>query len=103
MGRALGDVMVERGENYRAIAGGWSGAADFLDHWRQTGVVIGSPSWMAPEQAQGRETTPAADVFSWGATVVFAATGRFPFGEGRPDAAIYRVVHEEPDLSGVDP
>lgn len=69
----------------------------------QTGMVVGSPSWMAPEQAQGREATPAVDVFSWGATVAFAATGRFPFGEGRPDAVIYRVVHEEPDLSGVDP
>ena len=69
----------------------------------QTGVVVGSPSWMAPEQAQGGETTPAVDVFSWGATVAFAATGRFPFGEGRPDAVIYRIVHEEPDLSGVDP
>ena len=43
------------------------------------------------------------DVFSWGATVAFAATGQSPFGEGRPDAVIYRVVHEEPDLSGVDP
>jgi serine/threonine protein kinase len=69
----------------------------------QTGVIVGSPSWMSPEQAQGRETTPAVDVFAWGATVAFAATGRFPFGEGRPDAVIYRVVHEDPDLSGVDP
>lgn len=67
----------------------------------QTGVVVGSPSWMAPEQAQGRETTPAVDVFSWGATVAFAATGKSPFGEGRPEVLVYRVVHEEPDLSGV--
>ena len=69
----------------------------------QTGLVVGSPSWMAPEQAQGGAVTPAADVFSWGATVAYASTGRFPFGEGRPDAIIYRVVHEEPDLSGVEP
>jgi serine/threonine protein kinase len=69
----------------------------------QTGAVVGSPSWMAPEQAQGSATTSAADVFSWGATVAFAATGRQPFGEGRPDAVIYRVVHEEPDLAGLDP
>jgi serine/threonine protein kinase len=68
----------------------------------QTGAVVGSPSWMAPEQAQGRDTTAAVDVFSWAATVAFAATGRQPFGEGRPDAVIYRVVHEEPDLTGVD-
>ena len=68
----------------------------------QSGVIVGSPAWMAPEQAQGRESTPAVDVFSWGATVAFAATGRSPFGEGRPEAIIYRVVHEEPDLGGVD-
>ena len=69
----------------------------------QTGAVVGSPSWMAPEQAQGRECGPAVDVFSWGATVAFAATGRLPFGEGRPEAVVYRVVHEEPDLAGIDP
>ena len=40
---------------------------------------------------------------SWGATVAFAATGRMPFGEGRPEAVVYRVVHEEPDLGGIDP
>jgi serine/threonine protein kinase len=68
----------------------------------QTGAIVGSPSWMAPEQAQGRETTPAVDVFSWGATMAFAATGRQPFGEGRPEAVMYRVVHEEPDLAGID-
>ena len=68
----------------------------------QSGVILGSPAWMAPEQAQGRESTSAVDVFSWGATVAFAATGRSPFGEGRPEAIIYRVVHEEPDLGGVD-
>jgi serine/threonine protein kinase len=69
----------------------------------QTGAVVGSPSWMAPEQAQGRDCGPSVDVFSWGATVAFAATGRQPFGEGRPEAVVYRVVHEEPDLDGIDP
>lgn len=69
----------------------------------QTGIVLGSPSWMAPEQAVGRQITPAIDVFSWGATVAFAATGRSPFGEGRSDAVLYRVVHESPDLEGLDP
>ena len=68
----------------------------------QTGSIVGSPSWMAPEQAQGRTITAAVDVFSWGATVAFAATGRQPFGEGRPEAVMYRVVHEEPDLAGID-
>jgi serine/threonine protein kinase len=69
----------------------------------QTGLTIGSPSWMAPEQATGQSGSVATDVFSWGATVAFANTGRSPFGEGRPDAVLYRVVHEPPDLVGLDP
>ena len=49
------------------------------------GGIIGSPGWMAPEQALGyAAASPAIDVFSWGATVAYAATGRSPFGEGRP-------------------
>jgi len=68
----------------------------------RSGIIIGSPAWMAPEQATGRDTTPAVDVFAWGATVAFAATGRSPFGDGRPEGILYRVVHEEPDLNGVE-
>jgi serine/threonine protein kinase len=92
-------LMGERGP--KIVDFGISVAADGTS-LTQTGAVVGSPSWMAPEQAQGRDTTAAIDVFSWAATVTFAATGRQPFGEGRPDAVIYRVVHEEPDLAGVD-
>ena len=69
----------------------------------QTGLMVGSPTWMAPEQAIGRGGTAATDVFSWGATVAFAGTGRSPYGEGRPEAVLYRVVHEPPDLVGLDP
>ena len=68
----------------------------------QTGLMVGSPSWMAPEQATGQSGSVATDVFSWGATVAFASTGRSPFGEGRPDAVLYRVVHEPPDLAGLE-
>ena len=68
----------------------------------RTGLSLGSPSWMAPEAARGAATSEATDVFSWGGVVAFAATGRPPFGEGRPEAVLYRVVHEDPDLSGLD-
>lgn len=93
-------LMGERGP--KIVDFGISVAADGTS-LTQTGAVVGSPSWMAPEQAQGRSASAAVDVFSWGATMVFAATGRQPFGDGRPDAVIYRVVHEEADVSGVDP
>lgn len=67
----------------------------------RTGHVVGSAAWMSPEQASGKEVTPAADVFAWASVMVYAATGRNPFGEGAPAAILYRVVHHEPDLSGV--
>ncbi|WP_055714065.1 serine/threonine-protein kinase [Streptomyces torulosus] len=79
-------------------------AADDTRHTR-TGGVIGSPGYMAPEQAAGGISSEPGDVFSLGATLVYAATGKGPFlhpGEN-PSAAqlLYRIVHEEPALHGV--
>ncbi len=64
----------------------------------RTGMALGTPGWMAPEQVQGRPCGPAADVFSWALVVGFAASGHSPFGKGPADALFYRVVHEDPDL-----
>ncbi|MFJ5808570.1 serine/threonine-protein kinase [Streptomyces sp. NPDC093093] len=65
------------------------------------GLVIGSPAFMAPEQALGRAVTPATDVFALGALAVYAIGGTPPFGDDPGPTALYRTVHEEPDLSGV--
>ncbi|HUA28413.1 MAG TPA: serine/threonine-protein kinase [Streptosporangiaceae bacterium] len=65
-----------------------------------TGMRVGSPQFMAPEQVRGAAVTPAADVFALGALACFAATGRAPFGEGEPAAVLYRVLHHEADLGG---
>lgn len=62
---------------------------------------IGTPGFMSPEQVTGARIGPASDVFSLGAVLAFAATGRGPFGAGQLEAVIYRVVHGEPDLTGV--
>ncbi len=62
------------------------------------GLVVGSPGFMSPEQAVGDEVGPPSDVFSLGAVLAFAATGRGPFGEGsRPELA-YRLVYGQPSL-----
>ncbi|GLZ09471.1 hypothetical protein Acsp03_69370 [Actinomadura sp. NBRC 104412] len=66
-----------------------------------TGMAVGSPGFIAPEQARGEATGPAADVFSLGAVLVHAATGRGPYGDGPPHVLIYRAVHEAPRLDGV--
>ena len=56
----------------------------------RTGIVVGSPGFMSPEQAEGRPVGPSSDIFSLGAVLTFAATGEGPFGEGHSGAAVPR-------------
>ncbi|MFC0439678.1 protein kinase [Kutzneria buriramensis] len=67
-----------------------------------TGTHLGSAAYMAPEQAIGGAVGPAADVFALGSLLGYALTGAPPFGEGRADAVVYRVVHEPPELATID-
>jgi len=67
----------------------------------RTGLVVGSPGFMSPEQAEGREVGPPSDIFSLGAVLAFAATGHGPFGAGSTPALVYRVVHSLPSLDHV--
>jgi WD40 repeat protein len=67
----------------------------------QTGLVMGSPGFMSPEQAEGRGVGPPTDVFSLGAVLTFAATGEGPFGSGSLAAIIYRIVHGAPEVDKV--
>ncbi|MFI0479984.1 serine/threonine-protein kinase [Actinomadura sp. 9N215] len=64
--------------------------------------AVGTPAYMAPEQVSGQDVGAAADVFAWGATLTFAATGRPPFGSDSIPAVMYRVLHYDPDLGGLD-
>ena len=65
------------------------------------GTIVGSPGFMSPEQTRGHELTAATDVFSLGTVLAYAATGQNPFGSGPEHALLYRIAHDEPDLSGV--
>ncbi|MFC5750140.1 protein kinase domain-containing protein [Actinomadura rugatobispora] len=66
----------------------------------QAGSVLGTPAYMSPEHVNGG-VSAASDVFSLGGVLVFAATGKGPFGSGPADALLYRVVRSEPVLDGV--
>ncbi|WP_159061528.1 serine/threonine-protein kinase, partial [Streptomyces europaeiscabiei] len=66
-----------------------------------TGVSIGTPAFMSPEQAAGKPVTPASDIFALGQVAAFAARGSGAYGDGPSHAVLYRIVHEEPDLSGL--
>ena len=67
----------------------------------QTGMVMGTPGYLAPEVIEGRPSSAASDVHSWGATVAYAATGRPPYGTGSFETIFFRVISGRPDLTGV--
>lgn len=77
-------------------------ATDGTASLTSTGVSIGSPGYMSPEQILGKGVTGAADVFSLGAVLAYAATGQPPFPGDSSAALLYKVVHEEPRLDGLD-
>ncbi|MDQ2728675.1 MAG: serine/threonine protein kinase, partial [Actinomycetota bacterium] len=61
----------------------------------QAGTVVGTPMWMAPEQARGEPTGPASDVFSLAATLTYAATGAGPYGPGPAAVVMARAARNE--------
>ncbi|GAA2457511.1 hypothetical protein GCM10010191_91580 [Actinomadura vinacea] len=61
--------------------------------------VVGTPSYMAPEQVNDTELGTAVDMFAWASTMLFAATGRHSFGNDTISAVFHRILHYEPDLS----
>ncbi|MDI3388030.1 serine/threonine-protein kinase [Streptomyces sp. B-S-A8] len=65
-----------------------------------TGVALGTPAYMAPEQATGGDITPALDVFALGLVLHYAATGTHAYGEGPSQAILHRIVANEPQLDG---
>ncbi|MBT2417207.1 serine/threonine-protein kinase [Streptomyces sp. ISL-22] len=88
----------------RVIDFGISRAAEFAaqDVLTQTGRVMGTPPFMSPEQfSSPQDVGPAADIFSLGSVVAYAATGRGPFDSPSPYETAIRVVDGDPELDGV--
>ncbi|WP_170177496.1 serine/threonine-protein kinase [Thermomonospora umbrina] len=77
------------------------GLARALEATTTSGPVMGTPAYLAPEQLSGRRVTPAADVFAWAATVVYAATGRPPFEGATMAALLHQILRGRPRLDGV--
>ncbi|MFB4283015.1 protein kinase [Nonomuraea sp. MTCD27] len=65
-------------------------------------MVVGTPSYMPPEQIMGHTVGPAADMFSWASAMIFAASGRAPFGSDTMPAVINRVLNQQPDLGALE-
>uniref|UniRef100_A0AAU2VPS2 Serine/threonine protein kinase n=1 Tax=Streptomyces sp. NBC_00008 TaxID=2903610 RepID=A0AAU2VPS2_9ACTN len=86
----------------RLIDFGIARAIDATASLTSTGVSVGSPGYMAPEQIRGQEISGAADVFSLGAVLAYAATGAAPFLGDSSAVLLYKVVHEEPELGDLE-
>ena len=69
----------------------------------KTGLVMGTPGYLAPEVIEGGASSGASDVHSWGATIAYAATGRQPFGSGTYQTIFFRVLEGKAELDGVPP
>jgi eukaryotic-like serine/threonine-protein kinase len=65
------------------------------------GYVVGTPPFMSPEQAKGHPVGPASDIFSLGAVLCLAATGRPPFGDDDSVVVLYRIAHEPPAIDAI--
>jgi eukaryotic-like serine/threonine-protein kinase len=77
------------------------GIARLIDASTITSGLIGTPSFIAPEQLAGARPTSAVDIFGWAVTMIFAATGRLAFGGDSVMAVMMRIMNEAPDVTGV--
>jgi serine/threonine-protein kinase len=66
------------------------------EHLTRTGIIMGTPSYMAPEQARGKPVDLRADVYSTGAVLYYAITGRRPFDSEDPTSTISMVLTQDP-------
>ena len=91
-------IMAEDGP--RIIDFGIARAADATS-LTSSGVLIGTFSFMSPEQAHGERLGPESDVFSLGSVLAYAATGHGPFDSATVPAIIHRIVTQPPDLGSL--
>ncbi|MCY7344561.1 MAG: serine/threonine protein kinase, partial [Pseudonocardia sp.] len=90
-----GNVMVMAGDHAKLGDFGLASLAGDSD-LTMTGEVVGTPAYMAPEQASGEDAGPPADLWGLGATLYFAVEGIAPFGGGSSMSTMLAVVNAPP-------
>jgi eukaryotic-like serine/threonine-protein kinase len=88
----------------KVIDFGIAKAVEATSHHTRTQEMVGTLAYMSPERFApdaDQQLSPAADIFAWGAVVVYAATGRNPFAGDSPAATAGRILTQPPQLAGV--
>ncbi|GIH68007.1 serine/threonine protein kinase [Sphaerimonospora thailandensis] len=67
----------------------------------RTGVLVGSPGWISPEEYSGDDVGLPSDIYGWALLLVFASTGRQPFGTGRPEVIATRIMTSDPETDAL--
>jgi eukaryotic-like serine/threonine-protein kinase len=89
------NVLVQRDGGVRLVDFGVA-SLEGAPHVAASGLAIGSPSYVAPEQARGESSGPAADMWALGATMYFAVEGEPPFEKSTLTGTLAAVVNEDP-------
>lgn len=87
-----GNVLFDEDGNPHLADFGIATTRDMTSGLTADGLVVGTPGYLAPEQARGEPATVASDVFSLGATLQYALTGEGPFGKGEPQVVLVRAA-----------
>ncbi|WP_328807565.1 protein kinase domain-containing protein [Nonomuraea antri] len=75
------------------------GIARAVGRLTTSGSAKDTPAFMSPEQVEGRQASPASDIFNWGSTMYFAATGRPAFDGPSVWAVEDQIINSNPDLT----
>jgi serine/threonine-protein kinase len=90
------NIMVEPGERVKVTDFGIAKPMDAAENLTATGGLLGTPSYMSPEQARGHKIDGRSDLFSVGCLLYEMVTGRKAFGGDTITAIIFKIIQEEP-------
>jgi serine/threonine protein kinase len=98
------NIMIEPGDHVKVTDFGIAKATDVADHLTATGSLLGTPSYMSPEQARGQKVDGRSDLFSLGCILYEMVGGQKAFPGDTLTAIMFKIITEEPQpLRELDP
>ena len=98
------NIMVEAGDRVKVTDFGIAKVTDSGEHLTMTGSLLGTPSYMSPEQARGGQIDGRSDLFSLGCVIYEMLAGKKAFRGESITALIFKIITEEPpDIRDLDP
>lgn len=97
------NLLVEAEGRLRVLDFGIARHLNHHEHYTRTGALVGTPGYMSPEQLQGLEIDERSDLYAAGVVLYRALAGHNPFESTELHTILYKIVHEEPDWSSLQP